>query len=186
MAMNFSSRPATPELIPDLFLVLKKCWGCWCMYFRSDPSEFKTAGSQLRKEWMESLVRSGRVPGIIGYWNGTPMAWCSLAPRPEFSRLDRSRFLKPVDDLPVWSIVCFWVNKEFRGQGVTELLLKDAMDFGRSQGAKAFEAYPFDPAHSKGKSDHWYTGVMSTFQRLGFCEVARRSPKRPIMRMIDP
>ena len=44
------------------------------------------------------------------------------------------------------------------------------------------EAYPWDP-HGAKSSGTVFTGLASTFERLGFREVARRAPQRPILRL---
>jgi hypothetical protein len=43
------------------------------------------------------------------------------------------------------------------------------------------EAYPVDHQRPAAAASR-YTGVPSTFEALGFREVARRSPTRPILR----
>jgi hypothetical protein len=57
------------------------------------------------------------VPGLVGYVDGAPAGWISLGPRENYLRLRRSRVMKPVDAKPVWSIVCTYVARPYRGQG---------------------------------------------------------------------
>jgi GNAT superfamily N-acetyltransferase len=84
-----------------------------------------------------------------------------------------------VDDVPVWSLSCFYVRKGYRKQGVTSALIAAALQAARRAKAPALEAYPFDAAVSPSASG---TGYASTFARAGFNTVARRTPARPIMR----
>lgn len=88
----------------------------------------------------------------------------------------------PVDDLPVWSIVCFVVPSPRRGRGVASALLRHAVDHARRSGACAVEGYPVGkPGRSQ---DQWlWHGAKSTFDRAGFREVARRKPERPVLRL---
>ena len=71
------------------------------------------------KKKMKTLVNSGTIPGILAYENDKPVGWCSVAPRENFPVLENSKVLKRIDDQPVWSVVCFFINKEYRKQGLS-------------------------------------------------------------------
>jgi GNAT superfamily N-acetyltransferase len=115
-------------------------------------------------------------------WEDKPVAWCQVTPRAALPTLDRSRLLKPVDDRPVWSISCFFIKAGYRRRGLTARLIEAAKDHARRFGAAVLEAYPWDTAEKKASSTI-YTGRVSTFGRLGFEEVARRAPHRPVVRL---
>jgi GNAT superfamily N-acetyltransferase len=100
-------------------------------------------------------------------------------PRDALPWLDRTWRLKPVDDVPVWSLSCFYVRKGCRRQGVTSALIAAALKAARKAQAPALEAYPLDAALTPSASG---TGYASTFARAGFKTVARRALPRPIMR----
>jgi len=137
----------------------------------------------MNKKALKGLVDSGQVPGILGYAEGQPIGWCAVAPREAFLRLERSRILSRVDDKPVWSIVCFFVAKAFRGKGLSVRLLEAAVDYVRGQGGKIVEGYPVEPNKDWRPPDPFvYTGVASAFRKAGFMEIIRRSKTRPIMR----
>jgi GNAT superfamily N-acetyltransferase len=93
--------------------------------------------------------------------------------------LDRAWRLKRLDDIPVWSISCFYVRKGYRKQGITSALIAAALKAAKAAGAPALEAYPLDADLTPSASG---TGYASTFARAGFKIVARRTPPRPIMR----
>ncbi|HEY9088444.1 MAG TPA: GNAT family N-acetyltransferase [Anaerolineaceae bacterium] len=158
------------------------CAGCWCMWWRLTRAEWTRQQYEPNHQAMRALVDAGHVPGILAYRKGQPVGWCSVAPRAEFPSLDRSQVLFPVDDLPVWSIVCFYIKRGQRRNGLSGALVQAAVDWARQNGAPAVEAYPVDsPAtFSSGAA---FTGWASTFRRAGFIEVARRSPTRPVMRL---
>jgi len=130
---------------------------------------------------MKAIVNYGKVPGLIGYREGRPIGWISLGPREDYAKLQRSPVMKPVDEKPVWSIVCFFVDPKERGKGVCERLLKAGIEYARAQGARLLEAYPVD----KGERSHpdfiWF-GAKQMYDRAGFVEVARRKQTRPVVR----
>jgi GNAT superfamily N-acetyltransferase len=160
------------------------CGGCWCMTWRLKRSDFEKQKGAGNKRALKRLVESGKLPGVIAYLQGRPAGWCAVAPREEYPVLGRSRVLSPVDEQPVWSISCFFIAREFRSRGVTRLLLEAALKFAGSQGAKIVEGYPHDLGESKLPPPFVWTGLLSSFMKTGFAEVARRSARRPIMRKV--
>ena len=185
---NLEFHPVTPDRWKDfetLFGERGACGGCWCMWWRLKRSDFEKQKGQGNKKAMKKIISSGQVPGILAYSDDIPVAWCSIAPRETFSALERSRILKPVDDKPVWSIVCFFVAKPLRKKGVTIKLLQAAVLYAKEQGARIVEGYPVEPKKGKTADVFAYTGLASAFLKAGFKEVARRSETRPIMRYIE-
>ena len=102
-------------------------------------------------------------------------------PRAELGWLARTRYLAPVDDLPVWSLPCFYVRRTHRGQRVMDALIEAAVPVAAAAGAPALEAYPVDTA-VPGHTGNLFPGLASAFARHGFRVVARRKPDRPVMR----
>ena len=94
--------------------------------------------------------------------------------------LGRSKILKPVDEAPIWSVVCFVVRKDCQNQGLNGRLLTAALDYVRSQGGRIVEGYPVEPKKKKVAPMFVFTGLASTFRRAGFKEVTRWSRTRPI------
>jgi GNAT superfamily N-acetyltransferase len=154
--------------------------GCWCMHYRkTGPSTGAT--SEGNKRALSSLVTRGRTPGLLAYEKEKAVGWVSIAPREEYRRLERSFVMKPVDAQPVWSIVCFYVDPRARGRGITHALVKGALEYARTHGAKSVEAYPVDKSERSHPDFMWF-GAKKIFDRAGFKEVARRKPARPLMR----
>jgi len=182
---NIEFYPLTVERWTDLEILFGErgaCGGCWCMWWRSPRSEFEKQKGQANKDAFKKIVASGKVPGILAYLEGKPIAWCCVGPRNSFPALERSRILKPVDDKPVWSVVCLFVAKPFRRMGVSIQLLKAAVDFAAMNGAKIVEGYPVEPKKQSAPDAFVWTGLASAFRKVGFVEVLRRSETRPIMR----
>ena len=156
--------------------------GCWCMYYRQvGEVGIGKAHGRRNKEKLQGLVSSGVVPGLVGYAEGLPVGWISLGPREDYRRLERSRVMKPVDETPVWSIVCTYVAKAHRGKGYQHMLLAGAIDYARDKGVRMLEAYPVDKPE-RSHDDFMFFGSRSLYERAGFREVVRRSPTRLVMR----
>ncbi|MBI4730053.1 MAG: GNAT family N-acetyltransferase [Acidobacteria bacterium] len=158
------------------------------MWWRTTEAEFsRGVGSGARKgagnrRALKRIVDSGRVPGLLAYVGGRPVGWCSVAPREEFGRLERSRTLARVDDCSVWSIVCFFVDRAHRGEGVGSALLRAAVRHATRRGARIVEGYPVEGG-TRAPATASYMGLRSMFEEAGFREVARRGA-RPIMRYV--
>lgn len=176
--------PLTPERWDDLERLFGKrgaCGGCWCMWWRLTRSQYqKQRGSGNRKAF-KRIVDSGEVPGLLAYRKGQPVGWCAVVPREQLPALERSRTLKRVDEQPVWSVACFFVARPYRRQGVSQEMLLAARRYARRQGATILEGYPVEPVKNLPDAFAW-TGMASAFRAIGFVEVTRRSPRRPIMR----
>ncbi len=187
ISVSLTFHPLTPERWDDLEKLFGErgaAGGCWCMWWRLAAKDFNSQKGEGNRRAMKAIVHSGRVPGILAYHEGQPVGWCSVAPREEFPRLDRSRLLKRVDGQAVWSVVCLFVSKPYRRKGVSEALLRAAVDYARSQGCRILEGYAVEPKSDSTPDLFGYHGLASAFRKVGFKEVARRSPTRPIMRYV--
>jgi GNAT superfamily N-acetyltransferase len=158
------------------------CGGCWCMFWRLTRKEFERHKGEGNRKAMKAIVEAGKIPGILAFAQDRAVAWCSVAPREHFTALARSRILKPLDNLPAWSISCFFVEKNYRHKGLSTQMIKAAVDYVKKNGGSVVEAYPVEPKKDKMPDAFAWTGLASSFIKAGFKECARRSETRPIMR----
>ena len=179
--MKIDVRPLTPDLWPhlvDLFGAMGACGGCWCMYWRIGSSYHKQP-IHANKAAFHRIVKNGPPPGLLAFKGDLAVGWCQLTPRNALAWLNRTWRLKPVDDVPVWSISCFYIRKRCRRQGITSALIAAAVKEAKKAGAPALEAYPVDGDLTSSSS---FTGFASTFLKLGFQRVAKHTAARPILR----
>ncbi|WP_411732263.1 GNAT family N-acetyltransferase [Paeniglutamicibacter sp.] len=189
---QWRTHPVTPEIFEDFADVInptRRDTHCWCLSHRLGAKDIEGLGGGSREAAMRSLCERENPPGVITYRDGVPVGWCSIGPRAEIPRLAASKLIRPVDEVPVWSIICVVVRSGHRRQGVTAHLLEGAVQYAASRGAPAVEAHPVDPA---GRMDTTmaFVGTRAMFERAGFRvigttdAVASRMP-RLIMRR-DP
>jgi ribosomal protein S18 acetylase RimI-like enzyme len=181
----------TPDRWSDLEAIFnaKGCSiarGCWCMAYRlsgsREPLPPGVTRAQANRAALKALVDAGNSPGLIGYRGKIPVGWVSIGPREEYAKLRRSPVMKAVDEQPVWSVICFVVPPEHRGQGVAQALLRGAVAYAEKHGATLIEAYPVDKP-TRSNDDYMWFGAKSMYDKVGFKEIARRKPHRPIVRI---
>jgi len=143
----------------------------------------KTKGDVAKKTFHD-LVTSGSAQGVIAFIDGEPVGWCSLGLRSEFPRLERVRAYQRTDTSGIWSINCFFIHKDFRGQGVSRELLKAALQICRKNGAKIVEGYPVTTTRD-GKqlaAAFSWTGPLKIFEEQGFKVVQANPTTKPLVR----
>jgi GNAT superfamily N-acetyltransferase len=184
-------RPLTRDRFPDLAALFEEGgdpkW-CWCVYFRFRGRDWSNSTAPQNRAALESLAERPLAPGLVGYRDGRAVGWVSLGPREDYERLSFSKVLAPVDETPVWSIVCFVVSRKVRGQGVAAAMLAAAIDFALGHGATMLEAYPVDASVGRLPAANAFHGTLAMFERAGFVVVERRqwnpsTPVRPIVRL---
>jgi GNAT superfamily N-acetyltransferase len=192
---ELSILPLTADRLADLAALFEQGgdpkW-CWCAYFRIRSVDFSSGGKRRHRSVLEAAVvdnaAESRAPGLVAYHGDEAVGWMSIGPRADYERLAHSRVLAPVDDTPVWSIVCFVVGRRSRGRGVARALLAAGVAYARAHGATTLEAYPVEvPDGSRVPSANVYRGILSMFEAAGFTVVARRAvpggATRPIVRL---
>ena len=146
---------------------------CWCMAWRATSEEAKRASNAGRKNAMAARIKAGTPVGLLGYIEGEPAAWCSIAPRDTYRRLvsDGS------SDEGIWSVACFFVRRQFRGEGITKKMLAAALDYAREHGARIVESYPVD----EDSPSYRFMGFVPLFEEAGFEETGREGTRRHVM-----
>ena len=178
--------PLTPERWDDLVeLFQSDRWtrGCFDMWPRQTGKLTDQRWGAGNHEAFQGLVRAGPPPGLLAYRDGRAVGWMAIGPRSDYSRLQRSPLLKPVDERPAWSVVCFFVREGARGSGVAAALLRAGIAWARERAATLIEGYAVRPeARPSDPASLWW-GTVELFERAGFGEIKRASPRRSIMRL---
>ncbi len=187
-ALNFNDLQIKPlardtwSAFEELFGSKGACAGCWCMFWHLKRSEYDAARGDGTHQMMFSRVENGETPGLLAFIGDKAIGWVTVEPRTSYQALERSRSLAAIDDLPVWSIPCFFVDKKYRKQGLNSWLITQAAEYAFQNGAPAVEGYPVEFSTGKTSDVFIFTGTKSAFVRAGFSEVARPSTTKFIMR----
>lgn len=176
MSSTWITHPVTPDRFDDFADIInpnRRPAHCWCLAHRLRAKDIAELGGPAepeeggREQAMRALCERDIPPGVVTYLDGNPVGWCNIGPRSDIPRLAESKLIRPVDDAPVWSIVCVVVRGGYRKQGVTGQLIEGAVEFAASHDAPAVEAYPVDPP---GRMDTTmaFVGTRSMFEKAAF------------------
>ena len=160
----------TPDRFDDFADVInrsRRVDHCWCLSHRLQAAKIEGLGDGSREQAMRRLCARANPPGVVTYRDGEPVGWCNIGPCAEITRLVHSRLIRPIDDLPVWSIVCVVVRAGHRRQNVTAPLPEGAVAYAASREALCVEAYPVDPPGRMNQTMA-FVGTKSMFERVGF------------------
>ncbi len=149
---------------------------CYCMVWRRTPEEAKHHDGANRKRQMKQRIDHGVPIGLLARLDGKPVAWVSIAPRETYRNLGGPA---PATSEKIWSLVCFFVPRRLRGQGMTRRLISGAVDHARRNGATIVEAYPVDEA----APSYRFMGFVPVFRDAGFNEIGRAGNRRHVMRL---
>ena len=163
--------------LEDLFGPKGAYWGCWCMYWRLTNKEFNGSVAADHRIKLKIIVEENKIPGLLAYSDDEPVGWMSISPKESYARLVKSRVIPKVDDQKVLSIVCFFIKKDFHGQGITKKLIEAADDFAESQGYQIIEAYPVKTDGTQISPEGAYVGIFDVFANLGYHFVSGTNSK---------
>jgi GNAT superfamily N-acetyltransferase len=180
-------RPLSKEdwpVVAQLFGPNGACGGCWCMWWRVPQGGklWDESKGDKNRDAFRRLVRAGKVHAVLAFAGDEPVGWCSFGPRESFVRMKRMRAFQRESPQGTWSIVCFYIPSRWRGRGVATALLEAATARALELGAKAIEGYPKVPKEdgSRMPGAFAWTGVPALFERVGYEEMEREGPGRPI------
>jgi GNAT superfamily N-acetyltransferase len=150
---------------------------CWCMAWRATREEVRLTDRKSRKRFLKKRVEAETPIGLLAYDGKVPIGWCSIAPKTTYRKLDDP---DPAEDAAgIWSIVCFFIKKEYRGAGLTDRLIEAAVKRARRGKASAVEAYPVD----EDSPSYRFMGFVPVFEKHGFGEIGKAGSRRHVMRL---
>ena len=188
---TFRTRELSPETWSDFAKLFAKHGGvqagCWCMFYHRPGPLRPAAGSRL--DWASrnrndkrALVRRGGSHGIVVYAGDQPVGSCQYGLKEELPRIDAGRLYRKLDlpDQParLWRITCFFVDRDYRRQGIALIALRAALDSIRRKGGGIVEAYPV----TNWKAVPIWFGSVGMFEGEGFRKIAALGRSTLVMR----
>ena len=141
---------------------------------------------KINRKDKETLVRQGRSRAILVYDDKTPVGWCQYGTRDELPRIDAGRGYRKVRPLvkeeKIWRITCFFVDKDYRGQGVSKIALHAALESIRNKGGGIVEAFPVVSKKMAAVPEWRWFGTPNMFKRERFKSVAPLGTSGLLMR----
>ena len=188
--MVFTTKELELATYPDFEELALKQGGCWCIYYQ----RARPAGKGLStKEWARMnrrdkavLVKQGRSHAILVYDGEKPVGWCQYGPREELPRIDAGRGYKKVGAMVgatnLWRITCFFVDRMYRGKGVSKIALHAALESIREKGGGTVEAFPVVSKKMAAVPEWRWFGTPGMFRKEGFKDVAPLGTSGLLMR----
>jgi GNAT superfamily N-acetyltransferase len=170
-------RPVEPGNWPDLARLFEARGGpkyCWCALWRPG-SRAARREPDCKRAALHRAVLEGTPVGLLAYRGPDPVGWCSVAPRETYRDLGGGAY---GPDTCVWAIVCFFVPRSMRRQGIQSQLLGAACALAARSGADVIEGYPVDP----GSPSYRFMGLVPAFRAAGFEDFGTIGKRRHAMR----
>jgi predicted GNAT family acetyltransferase len=137
---------------------------------RENSADFKKNQGPPNKRAFKRLVEKGAASGCLAFNEDEPVGWCSIGPRASFPYLERKRVYRTAWNEKTWSITCFVIARQARGQGVATSLAKAAAKLAFDNDAEVVEGYPvLTPKDGSTLPPVFaWTGVAGVFRGAGF------------------
>jgi GNAT superfamily N-acetyltransferase len=145
---------------------------CWCMVWRNMSEGTDRGNKADKKAALQNYVTHKNPVGLLCYDLSEPIAWCSIAPRDSYRELSGDHTLTNV-----WSLVCFFIKRAYRQKGISELLIQQAIQYAKDNGAEYVEVYPVDPD----SPSYRFMGFKPVFDQLGFEFKHKAGQRRYVM-----
>ncbi|MDD3383866.1 MAG: GNAT family N-acetyltransferase [Bacilli bacterium] len=181
--MKLAIKPLTSDLISDYldyfdnraFSSTDKNGPCYC----TCPTQTSKEIDQMVKEFsgdIKAIIRSyaikmlneNKIHGYLAYDNDIVVGWCNAGNMDNYVK-NRYQFIPDFARNrsigKIMSVVCFSVSPQYRGSGVSTLLLEKVILDASKQGYEAVEGYTHV---KKGQYDMDFKGPMKLYEKLGF------------------
>jgi len=156
--------------------------GCWCLAFHEEGGTVKGSAEKRRDKKLE-LVCADRSHAALVYLGEEVVGWCQYGRREELPRIKhKKQYEKEMKDLPDWRITCFFVDKDHRGQGISQFALHGALELIREKGGGIVESYPEEVGERKVSSSFLHNADIGIFEKEGFSRFGRLGSNHWIMR----
>jgi GNAT superfamily N-acetyltransferase len=171
---SFTVKPLSQSTWPAFAALVERhkgVWGgCWCLAFHAEgkaPGPHRRAQKELR-------VNHGTAHAALVFDRHECIGWCQFGPPDELPRIKHLRvYNEGQTELPDWRITCFFVAKEYRGQGVAAVALDGALAEITRLGGGLIESFPEDTTNREVSASFLYNSRLALFEAKGFERLRR-------------
>ena len=155
--------------------------GCWCLGFHSEGHE----RGPHRRQRKEDRVRAGQAHAALVYDEAECVGWCQFGPPDELPRIKHRKVYESVSgDVPDWRITCFFVDRDYRRQGVASAALGGALAEIARLGGGVVESFPQNTSSQLVSASFLYNATTSLFESHGFERVRPLGKNHWLMRKV--
>jgi GNAT superfamily N-acetyltransferase len=184
---TWSAKLIKPETWPDfeqMFAKHRGCQGgCWCAFHICSSGEFNRLDRDGHKIRHKNSIQQGLTSGVVCYLDDIPVGWCQFGPALSFEHNNRKRayqaLARELVVKPDWRITCVFVDKDYRGLGLSKKVLAAAVIAIKHLGGGVTEAFPMEVPGAKRPQ---YTGSVAMYEAEGFTCVAPLGKNSFLMR----
>lgn len=185
MSENYQIKALNTETWSDFEQLAEKhhgVWGgCWCTYFHEKlPRHERSA--EANQCYKKQLVEAGKAHAALVFNGSDCVAWCQFGSPEELPSIYHKKEVESKMDRPDWRITCFFVDKNYRRQGLSGIALNAAVELIRGLGGGIIESYPQDTQGQKVSSNFLYNGTRQIFEQAGFDYLDTKGKNHCIMR----
>jgi hypothetical protein len=189
---EYTIKPLGPDTWPAFAQLAERhngVWGgCWCTWFHSSHTEKRLRQvTEDNRTFKERLVNEGRAHAALVFDGDVAVAWCQYGTPDELPNIyHRKEYEAGLDRLPDYRLTCFFVDKNYRREGMAAVALHGALDLIAQAGGGVVEAYPHDIGGQKVSASFLYSGTRSLFEQAGFSYIRPKGQKNCVMRIVMP
>ncbi len=158
--------------------------GCWCTWFHPHLPKNERGAAHYRA-YKERQVREGRAHAALVFDGDVAVAWCQYGSPDTLRNIyHKKEYGAGLTQLPDDRITCFFVDRDYRQDGVAAVALHGALDLIAQAGGGVVEAHPQDTPGKRTSASFLYSATRSLFERASFTYERPKGTKNCVMRKV--
>ncbi|HUP17636.1 MAG TPA: GNAT family N-acetyltransferase [Acidimicrobiia bacterium] len=142
--------------------------GCWCLYFHPKSPE-RGQSVECNRALKQRLVYEGQAHAAVVFDGDRAVGWCQYGTPEELPTITHRKEVEAgLAERPECRLTCFFVDRDYRRDGVSAVALRGALDLIAEAGGGIVEAYPYDNQGEKVSASFLYNGTRRLFEQAGF------------------
>ena len=154
---NWTIKPLSSETWPAFEQLAAKhngVWGgCWCTWFHGNTG--RLSKEESNHDYKGRLTKTGQAHAALVFEGDQAIAWCQFGSPTELPRVHSKKLYQSLDlQPPDYRITCFFVDTDYRKQGVATIAIQGALDMIASLGGGLVEAFPWNLEKKENLKQH--------------------------------